>query len=76
MVSWFTKSRAAGPKVFVKGRAPTEPVVYRFRPRTFFESKENGSTYVGGQVYHVRAGNDMLDGLVKRWKAKGLVEIL
>lgn len=72
---WRKREPAAKPRVFVKGRAPTEPILYRFRPRETFEG-QNGSTYVEHCVYYVREGNHELGALVRRWETQGKVEVL
>jgi hypothetical protein len=60
----------------ITGGAPAGRVVYRFRARITFHAFETASDYVAGEVYNVRAGNDLLHGLVQTWITENKVEAI
>ena len=47
-----------------------------FTPRHLFHSEATRSTYVPGQTYTLRPGNDALCGLLNEWVKDGRVQLV
>lgn len=60
----------------VTATMPSASVLYKFRALKDFWSRTFRSTYVTGNAYSVRQGNDKLATAVARWIEQGKVEIM